>query len=198
MSGADTGEGQAALVRPCGPLVVDMAWSMACSLIWLTLFRVLVQPIRCMIRHCMRYPIGGHPTPKNPGGHPRSQSTPQASKISKCDFPKHLKLQKALPSHLLQSFLTALVSPTMSSSTMIREITPQMPQTPCRALQKPCDWFHQIRHTVGQDRQGLPDKERQLSMNTNSRLLYFYRVQTTCFCLLIARKRQYLFVRKDI
>lgn len=25
MSGADTGEGQAALVRPCGPLVVDMA-----------------------------------------------------------------------------------------------------------------------------------------------------------------------------
>lgn len=111
---------------------------------------------------------------------------------------KHLKFQKALLSHLPQSFLTALVSPTMRSITMIREITPQIPQTPCRALQKPCDWFHQIRHTVGQDRQGLPDKERQLSMNTNSWLLYSYRVQNTCFCLLIARKRQYLFVRKDI
>lgn len=140
----------------------------------------------------------GHPTPKNPGGHPRPQSTPQASKISKGDSPKHLKFQNALLYCLPQSFLTALVSPTMRYSTMIREITPQIPQTPYRALQKPCDWFLKIRHTVGQDRQGLPDKERQLSMNTNSWLLYSYWVQTICFCLLIVRKRQYLFVRKDI
>lgn len=163
-------------------LVVDMGYAL----------RLGIYPDSGNITHCISYPATirhiratslieahslhavsyrGHPTPKNPGSHPRAQSTPQASKISKGNSPKHLKFQDAILSHMPQSFLTALVSPTMRSITMIREITPKTPQTHYRALQKPCRrflHFRQNRHMVGQDRQGLPDKERQLSMNTNA------------------------------